>query len=342
MRFKLGLVFLLGIQLVRSAHAQSLVYEGIDGPGVGTHIVFLAGDHEYRSEETLPALARILARHHGFQCTVLFTTDPETGEILPGSSHMPGTDVLDSADLLVIFLRFQDFSAEQMQPIVDYLDRAGPVIGLRTSTHAFKIPEGSSFVRFDYRFAGEEMTGGFGRQVLGETWVSHYGKNHVTSTRLEIVPEQADHPILRGVVDPWAESGAYWVEPTPDSLVLAMARPLMGMTPDSPVIQDKLPCPGAWVRRYTGKYDTSGRVFTTTCGASEDLQNDGVRRMLVNACFWAAGKENAIHSDLPIDFVGPYHPTTFRNGGHRREVQPADLQSWDSPIMSQDKPTRRK
>ncbi|MEZ6067512.1 MAG: hypothetical protein R3B90_17790 [Planctomycetaceae bacterium] len=125
--------------------AQPLVYEGTAGPGVGKHIVFLAGDHEYRSEESLPALARILAKHHGFKCTVLFSLDPKTGELLPGSSQMPGTEALESADLMVIFLRFQDFPAEQMQPIVDYLDRAGPVVGLRTSTHAFKIPKESQF-----------------------------------------------------------------------------------------------------------------------------------------------------------------------------------------------------
>ena len=41
------------------------VYEGTEGPGKGKHIVFLAGDHEYRSEESLPELARILAKHHG-------------------------------------------------------------------------------------------------------------------------------------------------------------------------------------------------------------------------------------------------------------------------------------
>ncbi|MCB1077694.1 MAG: hypothetical protein KDM64_07705, partial [Verrucomicrobiae bacterium] len=54
-----------------AAHAAPLVFEGTDGPGKGKHIVFLAGDHEYRSEETLPALARLLAKHHGFKCTVL-------------------------------------------------------------------------------------------------------------------------------------------------------------------------------------------------------------------------------------------------------------------------------
>ena len=86
-----------------------VVYQGDKGPGAGKHIVLLAGDHEYRGEESLPALARILARHYGFKCSVFFTTDPKTGFIEPGSSNISGLEALKTADLLVVFLRFQDF-----------------------------------------------------------------------------------------------------------------------------------------------------------------------------------------------------------------------------------------
>ena len=197
--------------------AQAVVYEGSRGPGAGKHIVFLAGDHEYRSEESLPALARILAQHHGFKCTVLFSIDKSTGEIKPGSSYMPGTGALKTADLMVIFLRFQNFPADQMQPIVDYLDRAGPIVGLRTSTHAFKIPRQSEFARFDYRFPEAGFKGGFGRAILGETWAGHYGRNHVMSTRLDLVPDNKSHPVLRGVSKVWVQAGGYWTAPMPDS-----------------------------------------------------------------------------------------------------------------------------
>ncbi|MEQ8789036.1 MAG: ThuA domain-containing protein [Pirellulaceae bacterium] len=327
------LVFLLLATFAPSLLAQPVVYEGDAGPGRGKHLVFLAGDHEYRSEETLPALARILAKHYGFKCTVLFSVNPESGELEPGSSYMPGTETLASADLMVIFLRFQDFPAEQMQPIVDYLARGGPVVGLRTSTHAFKIPGDSQFARYSYNHAGDDMKGGFGRQILGETWAGHYGKNHVMSTRLDLAAEAKDHPILRGVENAHVQAGGYWTEPMADSEVLALAQPLDGMTADSPPAQDKLPCPGAWVRSYTGKSGKSGRVFTTTYGASEDLLNDGFRRMMVNACLWAAGLEDKIHAESSIEFVGPYQPTTFRFGGYRKGVKPSMLDGWESPIL---------
>ncbi|MCA9075780.1 MAG: ThuA domain-containing protein [Planctomycetaceae bacterium] len=325
--------------LSQPSFADPLSYEGISGPGVGKHIVFLAGDHEYRSEETLPALARILAVHHGFKCTVLFTLDPQTGEIDPAANNMPGTSALDSADLAVFFLRFKDFPAEQMQPIVDYLDRAGPVVGMRTATHAFKIAPDSEFVRYDWQYKGDDYKLGFGRQVLGESWAGHYGTNHVMSTRLILVPEAESHPILRGVEQPWVHAGGYWTDPMPDSTILALAQPLNGMTADSPVAEDKAPCPGAWIRHYHGKDGSEGRVFTTTYGASEDIVNLDYRRLLINACFWAAGLEDAITPDLNVDFVGAFQPAPFRFEGHRRGVKPSDLADLNSPIMTTTKPT---
>ena len=124
-----------------------------------------------------------------------------------------GTDALKDADLAFVFLRFRNLPDDQMQPIVDYIERGGPVIGLRTSTHAFQIPKNSTFAKYDHQYKGDEYVKGFGRQVLGETWAGHYGKNHVMSTRLDIVDSQKDHPILRGVKDPWTQAGGYWTDP---------------------------------------------------------------------------------------------------------------------------------
>ena len=170
-----------------------VVYQGDKGPGAGKHIVWLAGDHEYRGEESLPALARIMARHYGFKCSVFFTTDPKTGFIEPGSSNISGLEALETADLLVVFLRFQDFPDDEMQHIVDYLDRGGPVVGYRTATHAFQIKRpDAKFLKYTWNNQSPDYPGGFGRQVLGETWVSHYGRNHEQSSRLLLQADEAD------------------------------------------------------------------------------------------------------------------------------------------------------
>jgi len=329
-----GLLLAL-LTVAASAAAQNpnlVVYEGGKGPGAGKHIVFLAGDHEYRGEETLPALARILAKHYGFKCSVFITTDPKTGFVDPGSSNISGLEALKTADLLVVFLRFQDFPDEQMQHIADYLDRGGPVVGLRTATHAFQIKRpDAKFLKFHWQGGVDGYPGGFGRQILGETWVSHYGTNHKQSSRL--ILQQPSHPILRGVKDVWVQSGGYTANPMPGSEILALGQILNGMTPDSPPAEDKNQMPVAWTRTYTSASGKPARVFTTTHGASEDLLNEGFRRMLVNACLWAAGLDASIRPTNEIGFVGPFQPSGFAFGGFVKGVKPADLAGWDSPIM---------
>ena len=322
----------LGLAAVaRAQNPHLVVYEGDKGPGRGKHIVFLSGDHEYRSEESLPALARILAKHYGFKCSVFFTLDAN-GFIEPGSSKIAGLDALKTADLMVVFLRFQDFPDEQMQHFADYLDRGGPVVGFRTATHAFQIKRSDARFRKFHWQNKDDYIGGFGRQVLGETWVSHYGTNHKQSSRLLLEPSQASHPILRGVKDVWVESGGYTADPLQPSVVLARGQILNGMTPDAPPAPDKQIMPVAWVRSYTGASGKAGRVFTTTHGASEDLLNEGFRRMAVNAILWAAGFEKNISPDGNVALVGPYQPTTFSFGGYVKGVRPSEMAGWDTPI----------
>jgi len=324
---------LLAFSLTTIACGNPLVYDGDVGPGKGKHLVFIASDHEYRSEESLPALARILAKRHGFKCTVLFGVD-ENGVIKPGESNVPGLEALDSADLMVLFARFQNWPAEQMQHFVDYLKRGGPIVGLRTATHAFKIPADSPFARYSNGYIGDEFKDGFGRQILGEKWAGHYGTNHRQSTRLDIVPAKAGHPILRGVQAMWVQCGGYNADPLAPSEVLAMAQPLLGMEPDAPPDPQRKPVPGAWTRSYCGESGKAGRVFTSTYGASNDLENEGYRRMLVNACFWAVGLEGEIKPDADVSFVGPYNATWCKGRGVRKAgLKPQDLAGWDSPIV---------
>src|ERR1700680_140622 len=103
----LAALFIMGVGSVAAADPL-LVIDGSEGPGKGKHIVLISGDEEYRSEEALPQLGKILAKHHGFKCTVLFAIDPKTGEINPNISNIPGLENLQSADLMIISTRFRD------------------------------------------------------------------------------------------------------------------------------------------------------------------------------------------------------------------------------------------
>lgn len=142
----------LAVLAGRAPAAEGVVYQGSGGPGRGKHIVFLAGDEEYRSEEGLPMLAQILAARHGFKCTVLFAINPADGTIDPLTlTNMPGMAALDAADLCVMGLRFRELPDAQMKHFVDYLNAGRPIIALRTSTHAFKyeVNKASPYAKYD-------------------------------------------------------------------------------------------------------------------------------------------------------------------------------------------------
>ena len=333
----LGVVLISGVPS-RANEEFSVVYEGTAGIGEGKHLVFIASDHEYRGEEALPALARIMAKHYGFKCTVIFGLDPQDGTILPGSSHIGGLEVLKEADLLVIAMRFINMPDGEMQHFVDYVDRGGPIIGLRTSTHAFRIPEDRKFYSYDFRYPEKDHHMGFGRQVLGETWVTHLGDNHRQSSILMIEQENKDHPVLRGVKDMHTLAGGYTAYPLEPSTTLARGVILNGMSKDSPVDTSKEPMAVVWVREYRSKSSKVARIFTTTQGASEDIVNEGFRRLMVNAHLWCLGMEEHIQPENVVDFVGPYHPSTFGFSRFRRGIKPEDLRGWDSPIMNPEAP----
>ncbi|MHC4996782.1 MAG: ThuA domain-containing protein [Planctomycetota bacterium] len=295
----------------------------------GPHIVFVAGEREYRSEESLPTLARILAKQHGFRCTVLFTL-ADDGTIQPQTNNLRGLNILDRADLLFIFARFLNLPDGEMAAFVRYLNSGKPIVALRTSTHAFRIPEGK-YRKYDSTYPGQEYENGFGRQVLGETWVAHHGDNHLHSTRLYPVPNKVDHPVLRGVGQMHVVTGGYTTDPRHGSTAIVMAQPLDGMKADDPPHPAFQPVPAVWTR--TRPVGAGGRVLTCTHGAARDLLDPGLRRLLINACFWATGLEDRIGPDLNIDFVGPYQPTDFAPWAWKKGVKPADLAGYDSPIM---------
>jgi len=313
-----------------------LVVEGGEGPGKGKHVVLVSGDEEYRSEEGLTQLAKILAKHHGCTCTVLYAIDPATGEISPNTTtNIPGLEALRKADLMVIATRFRNLPDEQMKEIDDYLKAGKPVIGMRTATHAFNLPKDRAYHRYSFNHAGESMPQGFGRQVLGETWINHHGHHGKESTRGLIAPDAKDHPILRGIADGdiWGPTDVYGVRmPLPgDSKPLVLGQVLEGMTPDSPVVEgedakkNEPMMPVAWTKTYSVAGGPTGRVFTTTMGAATDLAAAGTRRMLVNACYWALGLESQIPAESCVDAVGAFEPTPFGNNRYKKGVKPEDL-----------------
>ncbi len=318
---------LAGSALNAQAQDPWVVYPGGDGPGKGRHIVFVAGEESYRSEESMPLMAGILSRHHGFKCTVLFAIDPKDGTINPFvKNNIPGLEALQSADLLVAFFRWRELPDDQMKRIVDYTDSGKPIIGIRNATHPFRYEKrpDSPYARFDS--GSKDPQGGWGRLVLGETWVSHYGKNLVESTRCDAV--QSEHPIMRGVAKSfWLPDDVYGISAAlhGDCTPILLGQPLVGWKSDDEPHPDKKPIPVAWTKTYTGTAGKAARVFTTTMGHGDVFQVEDFRRLIANACYWCQGMEERIHRSAKVDIVGTYNPGPVGAKGLKTGVKPSDL-----------------
>ena len=177
-----------GIAAERAERTEDIfVVDGCPNrPGTGKKVVLVSGDEEYRSEEVLPQLAKILSQQHGFDCVVLFAINPETQQIDPNfRHHIPGLQHLQNADVMVIATRFRDLPDKQMRQIDHFLRRGGSVVGMRTATHGFNIPVDKNYAHYGNGYQGEKefWRGGFGRAILGEKWISHHGSHRHESTR---------------------------------------------------------------------------------------------------------------------------------------------------------------
>ncbi len=329
-------------QSVESGPAQWVSYEGQEGAGNGKNIVLVSGDEEYRSEEALPQLAKILSEHHGFNTTVLFAQDPaHPGIIDPNyTENIPGLEALDSADLMVLFTRFRALPDDQMQHFEDYLMAGKPLIAIRTATHAFQFNDSTSkWLEWSnsHNVDGHPWDGGFGRLVLGERWHTHHGHHKHQSTRGILAEGAGDHPINNGIADGdiWGSTDVYGVRlPMPEGVVpIVMGEVInragefddsdifFGMKPTDSEVATVNPgsrseynpndpiMPIAWTKPYQLPEGSEGMAFTSTIGSSSDMLSEGVRRLMVNAAYHMLDMEVPAEADVAI--VGEFAPSAY-------------------------------
>lgn len=312
------------VSLFSTVHAEDklwVTYPGGEGPGKGKHIVLLAGDEEYRSEEALPQLGKILSVRHGFKCTVIFPIDPATGTIDPDNqTNLPGMQALESADLVVCSFRFRNPPDKDMKYFVDYLEAGKPIIAIRTATHAFNI-RSKTYAKYDWQ--SKEWPGGFGQQVLGDTWVSHHGVHNGESARGLINGPVEKHPVLKSVKDVWGPTDVYGiVRLKPEDTILLYGLVLKGMKADSPPNNDKSIMPLVWMREYQWPNGKVTKSMTSTIGAAVDLLSEDLRRLFVNASYHLTGLEVPQKADVTL--VGEFQPTYFGFKGGKKGVRPAE------------------
>ncbi len=304
-------------------HDQRLHLKGTTGPGAGKHVVFVTGEEYYRSEEGMPMFAKILSQRHGFDCTVLFAIDPKSGVINPnGTHHIPGLKSLVTADLLVLFTRFRELPDDDTKYIADFVNAGKPVIGFRNATHPFRYPTENSSRYVSWDFRSKTWPGGFGQQILGDTWVSHHGKFQKEATLARVNPQHARHLVLKGVApELFARTDVNGVNKlTAEDTVLFHGFVLPSLNRnDHPVADGRndSPMQWAWFKTYTAPSGKTGRSFCLTAGASVDWLEEDLRRLVINAVYSLTGLEEQIPLRNNVDFVGTYEPSVF--GSHTDE-----------------------
>ncbi|MBL8819988.1 MAG: ThuA domain-containing protein [Planctomyces sp.] len=332
-----GLSFPSGGATSTATAAESngtLVFEPASGSTSAKHIVFIAGDEEYRSEESMPMLAKILSGKHGFRCSVVFSMGPDGADYIDPNNQqgLRGLQALESADLMIIGTRFRHPSPEQAAFVTAYLNSGKPVIGIRTATHAFQGGE---------KFGDNLTYGEFGLKILGEQWVSHHGNHKVEGARGVIVPGAESHPVLNSVKDVFAPSDVYGVVNLTDKdQILLRGAITKTLDPESEILKDKRNDPMqpfAWLHTYSspdGKCE--GRSFCTTAGAAVDFVSEDLRRLIVNAAYFLTDQDVPQKAD--VDYVDPFFPSFYGFIGDKsywkgHNLKPEDFGPGKSPVL---------
>ncbi len=302
-----------------------LVFEGSEGQGKGKHIVLIAGDEEYRSEEAMPMLGQLLAKHHGFKCTVLFSLD-ETGNVDPKAQRsLSHSQSLDSADLIVMSIRFRKWDDASMERFHNAYLRGTPMVTLRTSNHGFNFPAKSKWAKYSFNAKKETgWRGGFGMHLFGMTWISHHGKHKVEGCRSVVEESNKNHDILNGVGTIFAESDVYTARPPASVNILLRGLVTETLKSDSKAVEGKKNNPIqpiAWTSLHKNDEGKTNKIFNTTMGAASDLDDANLRRLVVNACFW--GLDIKVPAQANVDVPSGYKPTFYGFKNAQKGKKPA-------------------
>ena len=327
--FATAVAFILGSV---SGHAADwLTLPAKPGTSNGKRIVLVSGDEEYRSEESCPMLAKILSQKYGFNCVVLFAINPDGGYIDPNfQKNIPGTEALDSADLMIIGTRFRQLPDEQIAKFAAYLNAGKPIIGFRTATHAFTGPAMTG----DFKWAD------FGLKILGEKWVNHHGNHKVEGTRSVIEVANAKHEILKSVGEIFAPTDVYGIANLDQNSATILLRGAVtqSLDPASKNLEgakNQPMMPLAWLREYTAPNGTTkGKAMCTTLGASTDFADEDLRRLVINGALHLTGLK--VPDKANVGTIDPFQPTDYsaidaKDYYKNLNLKPADYSLGKSP-----------
>ena len=238
------------------------------------HVVILSAEDEYRTEVTLPEFAGRFLRSGSFtppQPPSADLKDFKVSFVFERSTNkydLPGIEVVNEADVLVISARRRPLPADQLNLIKKHVAAGKPVVGIRTASHAFSLRDAPPP-------AGLSAWPEIDREMIGGNYKGHTA--NATNGLISVLPG-VSHPILTGVPKAEFKSGGtlYLNTPLDPKATELMRGRVEGVAQQEPV---------AW----TFTRADGGRTFYTSLGHKDDFQQPAFQRLLLNSIYWAAG-----------------------------------------------------
>jgi len=251
------------IEHIEKYVCPSVVSAEVVGRPAQSNVVFVIGEEEYHTSETLARFAKDELEKRGMLCQFVFA-DEKTDK-----NRFPDIEKLRNADLMVLSVRRRILPPEQLAIVREYLESGRPLVGIRTASHAFALPnKPDGWPVFD-------------KEVLGGDYQMHYANSPDKGppTVVTRVEESAKHPILTGVAPEFSSKGTLYRNKTLAKTATPLLRGRIGRDGNE---KDFV----AWTNTYKG-----GRIFYTSLGYPDDFQNPSFRRLLLNGILWSIERE---------------------------------------------------
>lgn len=220
-------------------------------------LAIVIAEDEYETATTLPAFA---AEHLGqYRLQLVFGSETD-------SASMPGLEQIAEADALLVSVRRRPLLPQQLDVVRRFVAAGKPVIGIRTSSHAFclrnKQPDGAlaDWPEFD-------------AEVWGGSYTNHYAND--AHPEISLIASAPDTALARSLPHAsFISSGSLYIA----APLGPGTQPLM-----QGAIKDQAAEPVAW----TNVRAAGGRSFYTSLGHKGDFEKDEFRLLLANGIHWA-------------------------------------------------------
>ena len=223
-------------------------------------VVFIIGENEYQTWETLPEFARKELEWRGFHCSFVMAGTKV------GDNDFANYDRIKQADLVFLSARRRTPQKEMLDLLRAHLSAGKPLVAIRTASHGFDAKPPDS---------AHENWPAFDREILGAHYENHYSNGGANGARTVVRPVAGAHAILTGIAtnDLIVTSSLYKSRDLVSAATVLMWGSVENTSDREPV---------AWVNTAEQR-----RVFYTSLGAPDDFKQAPFRQLLVNGIYWA-------------------------------------------------------